>query len=352
VVKQVFNDEGVVYNNLKVLRKTEPRIAPNGDKRTRVDAECLVCGTVKNFDLSKIKGGRAKSCGCVALGRRKDISGKKQGKLTAVETTHTTRKGSVLWKCICDCGGFKELTVSEFTMGHTQSCGCMQYQGTPKDLTGEVFGRLTVVRYTDEKTSSGNYRWLCLCSCGDETIVSSSALVQGTTKSCGCYNIEVVKEKSTTHGMSNTPEYGAWKNAVRRCCNEKDANWENYGGRGINMCDSWSPPAEIGFTNFYNDMGPCNGLTLERVDVNLGYSKENCVWEDTYTQGYNQRIQSGKQANTSGKTGVSENKDGTWQSYINFEGKRYPLGNYATFDAAKAARESAEIKFYGKLKGH
>lgn len=349
MVKQVFKDEGKVYNNLKIICKVDPLVRENGDRVTRVTAECLFCGKVKEYTWSKIKNGSTKSCGCTSLGRRKDLTGQRQGKLVAVSSTGLRKKGSILWDLVCDCGGTHKLTVSEFTSGHTTSCGCMQYQGTPKDLTGEVFSRLTVLRYADEKTSSGNYKWICMCSCGDETIVSSSALVQQTTKSCGCFNLESVKERSITHGMSGTAEYGAWKNAIRRCHNESHPAWENYGGRGIEVCTDWNQPAEIGFVKFYEDMGPCNGLTLERVNVNLGYSKENCVWENTFTQGYNTRQHD---SNTSGKTGVSENKDGTWQSYINFEGRRYPLGEYKTFEGAKSAREAAEIKFYGKLKGH
>lgn len=349
MVKLVFKDEGKVYNNLKIISKIDPLIRANGDRISRVSAECLCCGTIKEYIWSKIREGRTKSCGCVALGRRRNITGERRGKLVAVASTGIIKKDSVLWDLVCDCGGTHQLTVSQFTSGHTTSCGCLQYQGTPKDLTGLTFGRLTVVKVAEERTGSGNYKWICSCLCGNESTVNSSALVQGTTKSCGCYNIESIKERSTTHGMSKTPEYGAWKNAVRRCSNEKDANWENYGGRGINVCERWNQPAGIGFANFYEDMGPCNGLTLERVDVNLGYSKENCVWEDTYTQGYNTRQLN---SNSSGKTGVSENKDGSWQSYINFEGRRYPLGEYQTFEEAKSAREAAEIKYYGKLKGH
>lgn len=349
MVKQVFNDEGVIYNNLKILRKVEPRITPNGDKETRVEAECLVCGKVKNLAWHKVKNGKTKSCGCISPGRRKDISGQRQGKLVAVGPTDIKKRGYILWDLVCDCGGKHQLTVAQFTSGNTKSCGCMKYQGTPRDLTGQRFGRLEVLDFSGEKTSSGNYKWNCRCDCGNLTIVSSTNLVENHTTSCGCYSKELILERSVTHGMSSTSEYGAWKNALIRCSDSENKKYSEYGGRGIKVCDRWQWPAEVGFMNFMEDMGPSNGLTLDRIDVDGDYCPENCRWADRYTQGYNTRQHT---TNTSGKTGVSENKDGTWQAHINFKGKRYPLGEFVEFEDAKAAREAAEIKFYGELKGH
>lgn len=347
-MKQVFNDEGVIYNSLKVLHKVEPRITPKGDRITRIEAECLNCGKVKEYSWSKVKGGITKSCGCTSPGRRRDITGLRIGKLTARQSTGIVSGGSILWDFDCDCGGTKQITVSDFTCEHTKSCGCLQYQGNPLDLTGVRYGRLVGVERLG-LNSSRQYIWKWACDCGNMHEVAATSVIQGHTKSCGCYAKEVAGDGSRIHGMTNTPEYGAWKNAISRCYNPNNKKYHDYGGRGIDVCDEWHQIAEIGFIKFFEGMGPSNGLTLERVDVNLGYSKENCIWDNRYNQGYNQRMQTG---NTSGKTGVSENKDGTWQSYINFEGKRYPLGEYATFEAAKLARESAEIKFYGKLKGH
>lgn len=349
MAKQVFNDEGVIYNNLKVLRKIEPRITPKGDRITRIEAECLNCGKIKGYTWSKVKAGITKSCGCTSPGKRRDLTGLKIGKLTARNSTGTISGGSVLWNFDCDCGGTKQMTVSDFTCEHIKSCGCMQYQGTPKDLAGQKFGRLQVVEFSGEKTASGNYKWNCLCDCGSIVVVSSTNLVQEHTTSCGCYSRERTSEVSRTHGMSGTPEYGAWKNAITRCSDAENKKYSEYGGRGIQVCDRWLWPAEHGFLNFMEDMGPCNGLTLDRIDPNGNYCPENCRWADLYTQGYNTRQH---KDNKSGKTGVSENKDGTWQSYINFEGKRYPLGEYKTFEEAKSAREAAEIKYYGQLKGH
>lgn len=341
-----FNDEGKVYNNLKIIKKVEPRITPSGDKETRVEVECLVCGTLKSVAWHKVKKGVTKSCGCVAEGRRKDITGFQYGMLTAKEPTEERKGKGILWKCLCECGQSRQLLVSEFQSGKYTSCGCQPRKGTPKDLKGEIFGRLMAVEPVG-KNNAGQYIWKCLCSCGNEHTVTGTALVEGATKSCGCLAKEVCGKASLTHGMSHSPEYHAWKNALYRCTKPFNAAYSDYGGRGIQVCERWSEPLPVGFLNFLEDMGPSNGLTLERVDVNGNYSPENCIWADTYQQGYNTRMHS---SNTSGVTGVSELKDGRWQAYINYLGKRYPLGYHNTFEQAVKARQDAELKYYGKLK--
>lgn len=349
MVKRVFDDEGVVYNNLKIIQKVQPKITPKGDRVTRVEAECLYCGKVKEYTWSKIKAGHTKSCGCTSPGRQKNIQGLRHGKLVAIKSTGVKKGGSILWDLQCDCGNTHQLTVSQFTSGSSGSCGCMQYQGSPLDLTGQIFGRLTAIE-ADGVNKAGQYIWLCSCACGNSHSVTGTQLVEGKTRSCGCYAKEVCGKASITHGRANTPEYGAWKNAIARCHDPENKAYENYGGRGIKVCERWQGLAEIGFLNFLEDMGKRpEGASLDRVDVNGDYHPNNCRWTDVYTQGYNTRQNS---SNSSGKTGVSENKDGTWQAYINYKGKRHPLGEFKTFEEAVTAREKAEIKYYGELKGH
>lgn len=341
-----FNDEGKIYNSLKIIKEAPSIINSSGNKQTMVEVECLVCSKVKVVRWSKVKSGHTKSCGCVSIGRRKDITGERFGKLTVVSSLGEKSRGSFLWNCLCDCGNTKQVTVSVLNQGKVSSCGCEPRKGTPRDLTGQTFGRLTALEPVN-KTKSGNYIWNCSCSCGNLHSAASSALVEGTTKSCGCYAKEISGKASLTHGMSRTPEYGAWKNAVARCTNPSNPNYYNYGGRGICVCERWLEPSPQGFLNFIEDMGESNGLTLERIQVNGNYSPDNCEWADRYNQSYNTRMH---KTNTSGVTGVSKGRRGNWQSYINFQGKRIVLGEYKTFDQAVSARKAAEIEYYGKNK--
>lgn len=349
MVKKVFNDQGKVYNNLKIIEKVDYRITPAGDRVTRISAECLVCNKIVEMDWNKITSGRNKSCGCTSPGRRSDITGQRVGMLVAVKTTGESKRGSILWEFICDCGGSKQLTVSQFKSAHTTSCGCQQYKGSPIDLRNKRFGRLVAIEPVGQNKAK-QYIWKCLCDCGMYHNVTGTSLIRGKTSSCGCYSKQMISERNKTHGLSSSTEYGAWKNAIRRCSDSKNRAYENYGGRGIKVCDEWGWPAEVGFIKFLEDMGPCpEGMSLDRIDPNGNYCKENCRWTTNYIQGYNTRKH---EDNSSGKTGVSEMKDGKWQSYINFEGKRYPLGVFSSFEEAKKAREVAEIKFYGEVKGH
>lgn len=162
-----------------------------------------------------------------------------------------------------------------------------------RDLTGLRFGRWEVLDFVRvEKETS---YWKCRCDCGTVKEVRGPELTRNSatrkgSKSCGCLAKEIRFDATATRqGMWKSPEYRAWIAMIRRCGDPKNASFLNYGGRGITVCDRWL--GESGFDNFLTDMGlrPKPKLSLERKDVDAGYSPSNCVWADQKTQARNKR---------------------------------------------------------------
>ena len=151
------------------------------------------------------------------------------------------------------------------------------------DLTGVVFGRLTVVRLLG--SHKNNHYWLCKCACGNTSEVPTGRLRSGNTSSCGCLTTENSVAKSRTHGMSRTPMYGMWHRMIQRCEDENCNDYIYYGGRGIVVCPEWHD-----FATFLKDVGERQeGLTLDRIDNNAGYEPGNVRWVTRAEQMVNTR---------------------------------------------------------------
>jgi hypothetical protein len=147
------------------------------------------------------------------------------------------------------------------------------------DLLGLTFGRLTVVARAANRGARNNVAvWCCACACGAICDVVASNLRSGASTSCGC-----TRKK---HGKWRTPEYSVWRSMTQRCTCATHPAYHNYGGRGISVAESW-----LDFANFYRDMGsrPTPSHSLERLNNDLGYSRDNCVWATRVEQGRNRR---------------------------------------------------------------
>lgn len=210
------------------------------------------------------------------------------------------------------------------------------------DLTGEVFGRLTVLG-VDSRDGRGKILWKCRCECGNEINAYSYNLKGDHTKSCGCYKEQVLAEVSVTHGMYGTPQYKSYVCAKDRTTNPNNPAWANYGGRGIEMCDEW----KVGFEAFWEDMGSSykEGLSIEREDTDGNYCPENCKWATESQQNHNRRKRSGC---SSQYKGVSKGKTNTkFQAEILAMGKRKRLGRFTDELDAAIAYDNASEELYG-----
>lgn len=163
------------------------------------------------------------------------------------------------------------------------------------DIIGQRFGRLTVI--SRNGTLGGHSAWLCRCDCGNKKTVVLQNLKSGGVRSCGCLNKEIapergrrskIGERSKIHGDFGTKLYGVWAAMKRRCFNPNAAYYADYGGRGITVCDEWLEyPA---FKEWAITTGYAEGMSIERIDVDKGYSPSNCAWIPLKEQNRNKRL--------------------------------------------------------------
>lgn len=151
-----------------------------------------------------------------------------------------------------------------------------------KDMVGKTYGHWTITA-----VGTGKQKLVGRCVCGTvrETLYAPN-LKTGKSQSCGCVSRAAAAKRNTTHGRTGTREYWVWKGMISRCDSPSNKSYPRYGGRGITVCPEW-----YDIDRFLRDMGPkpSPSHSLERVDNDMGYSAENCVWATQAEQVRNTR---------------------------------------------------------------
>ena len=221
---------GQRFGRLLVLERAGSHTTPSGNTLARWKCQCD-CGNIYYAIGKYLRNGTTKSCGCLKKEKTiernhntaNDLTNQKFGKLTVLYKTNKTGSGGyAIWHCKCECGNECDVLSSYLKRGHTRSCGCLYKEADKnkiKDLTGQRFGKLIALNPTEERSGS-SVIWFCQCDCGNQCKVSSVALTQGQTISCGCFSGSTGEEKIAEILRENNIEFERQKSF--NSCRYKD----------------------------------------------------------------------------------------------------------------------------------
>ena len=205
------------------------------------------------------------------------------------------------------------------------------------EYIGQKFNRLTVLGFDLEKEKEANHIYaICGCECGNIATYQITSVLNGKVKSCGCLKREIEE-----NSVIKNPLYPTWNGMKQRCLNPNSPEWENYGGRGISVCKEWLNSFDSFLEwSIENGYRPNRGLSIDRIDVNKGYSQENCRWTTVYVQNVNKRKQKPRKG-TYEINGVTKTKKewceeyGVWVATVDYRMKKMGMTLEEALNAEK-----------------
>lgn len=314
------------------------------------------CGNTKIISVTKLHKHIGTKCRCNAPSK-KDLTGQKFGKLTAIKPVRQNK--IPCWECQCDCGNTKVINAYYLQKGIAKNCG--DYHKHPKiDLTGQKFNMLTVL-HVDEENHGRDLKWICQCDCGNLTTATTYHLMNNMTCSCGCAYKEAGrnnKKKSHLNKYDLSGEYGIGWTSNRNTKFYFDL--EDY--EKIKLY-TWRENRR-GYieTSIYNkDEQKTHAILMHRFI--LGLTDPNMIVDHIHhnttdnrkseiratTQANNVKNHPLQKNNTSGVTGVRfDQARQKYTAYIRNNKKNIMLGLFDQFEDAVKARKKAEQEYYGE----
>ena len=248
------------------------------------------CGNEKIVNKAELISSHTRSCGCLRKENSKsktfiDITNKKFGKLTAIEIISRNKRGSIEWRCICDCGNEKIVLGQNLRNGEVKSCGCLKKSQRAYnflDLTGKTFGKLIVVRVAlpeeinGKKSNKERIHWLCQCECGNQKIIAGNSLRTGNSNSCGCIHKERSKRGRRYGEASFNKVYDSYERHAKkenRIFKLHKSEFKTLIQQNCFYCGC--EPNQISKSKWNTGDFIYNGI--DRLDNNIGYVLKNVV---------------------------------------------------------------------------
>ena len=270
------------------------------------------------------------------MARGKDLTGQRFGKLTVIEQTDRRQDRYILWRCRCDCGGEVLASTKRLMRGTVRDCGCVPRSDARR---GSIAEDLTGQRFgsltvvSRAENQNGRTSWLCRCDCGNEKIATAHDLKAGKVKSCGCLRYE--------HGYNRVDLTGSRFGRLTALypTEKRDRKGSIYWHCRCD-CGNETDVTESGLV--HGNYRSCGCLKLENQK---NISKQLHMIDGTCLEILENRKY--RRDNKSGFRGVCQLRNRRYRVDIGFKGRRFYVGCYEDYDEAVRARLKAEEMIHG-----